>query len=102
IAPLAPEGFRACQRIGTIDRWRRTLKGGSVGEDKGNGLTGLDCELADGSKIFARECDRGSQKKPLRTGNRIDRAVIEPVDPWHARSVTEASHELGLKNDAAR
>jgi hypothetical protein len=49
---LTPERFRARERIETIDRWRRILKGGSVGEDKGNGLAGLDRELADRSKIF--------------------------------------------------
>jgi len=48
----------------TIDRRRLILKGGAVGEDKGNGLAGLR-ELADRFEIFAVETDRGSQKKTL-------------------------------------
>src|SRR5262249_36519103 len=73
----------------TIDRRRRILKGGVVGEDKGNGLAGLR-ELADRFEIFALEADLGSQKKTLWTGNRVDRErgrhsqSIEPSRPTRA------------------
>ena len=93
---------RARQRVEGIDRWRRILKRGSIGEDKGNGLASLDRELADRSEIFAVESNRGSHKQALRAGNRADRAVIEPVDPWHGRPVVEAHHQLSLKIHAPR
>src|SRR5262249_46308069 len=53
-------------------------------------------------KIFPVERNRGSQEKTLWAGNRVDRAVIEPVDPWHGRPVIEAHHEFSLKSDASR
>ena len=98
----APERFRARQRIETIDRRRRILKRGSIGEDKGNRLAGLDRELADRSEILAMEPDRGAQDNTLRAGNRVDRPVIEPVDPWHGRPVVEAHHQLSLKIHSPR
>ena len=98
IAPFAPKRFRALQRIERIDRRRRTLKRESVGEHEGNGLAGLDGELADCFEVFAIKFDRGAQDQTLRTGNRVDRAVIEPVDPWNGRSVVEAHHELSMKS----
>ena len=82
----------ARQRIERIDRRRRILKRGSIGEDKGNRLAGVDRELADRSQIFAVERDRGSQDNTLRSGNRVDRPIIEPVDPWHGGPVVEAHH----------
>src|SRR5262249_48025458 len=102
IAPSAPERFRARQRIETIDRGRRTLKGSAIGEDKGDGLAGLDRELADRSKIFAVEGDRGAQEQTLRAGNRVYRAVVELVDPWHGRPVVEARYKLSRKNHSSR
>ena len=78
------------------------MKGWAVGEDKGYGLAGLDREITDRSKIFAVEFDRGSQEKTIWAANRVDRAVVKPVDPWHRRPIVEAHHKLCLKSHSPR
>ena len=45
IAPFTPERLGAFQRIEWVYRRRWILEGGSIGEDKGNGLAGFDREL---------------------------------------------------------
>ena len=102
IAPFPPECLRALQRVERIDSSRRILKRGSVREDEGNRVTGLDRELTDCCEVFTEECGRGSQDQTLRTGNRIECPVIESVDPRHSRAVVEAHHKLVTKNHPPR
>ena len=40
---------------------------------------------------------RGPQDQTLRTGNRVDGAVLSPGDPWYGCPVVEAHHSLGTK-----
>src|SRR5215471_15940981 len=34
--------------------------------------------------------------------DRVDRILIETVDPWHSCPIVETQHELGLKNYSPR
>src|SRR5207247_9969643 len=54
-------------------------------------------ERSDRPEVSTGERGRGPQDHTLRTGNRIERPVIESVDPWHDRPIVEAHHELGTK-----
>ena len=45
--------------------------------------------------------NRGAEDQTLWSGNCVDRAVIEPVDPWNGRSVIEAHYELSMKRHTA-
>src|SRR5262245_45583449 len=38
----------------------------------------------------------------FRTGNGIERAVIEPIDPWHGGTVVKTHHKLGMENHSPR
>jgi len=69
-----------------------------VGEHERNRLPCFHGEVAHCFEVFAIKLNRGAQNQALRTSNRADRAVIEPVDPWNDRSVTKAHHELSTKS----
>jgi hypothetical protein len=97
IAPLAPERFRTLQRMERIDHRRRTLKGGPIREDEGNGLTGLDRELTDRFGVVTVK-RWGSQDQALRADNRVGRAIIGSADSWHGCPVIETHYQLGMKN----
>ena len=66
-------------------------------QDKGNGLASTDHEFTDCFEIFSVEIGRGPQDQTLRTGNRVDGAVLSPGDPWYGCPVVEAHHSLGTK-----
>jgi hypothetical protein len=69
-----------------------------VGEHERNGLARIHGEVTHCLEVFAIKFNRGAQHQTLRTGNRVDRAVVEPVDPWNDRSVIKAHHELSTKS----
>ena len=73
-----------------------------MGENEGNGLTGLDRELTNRFEVFTAKRGRRPEDQTLRTGNPVDGAVVEPVDPWVGRAVVEARHKLGVKSHLAR
>src|SRR5262249_9947618 len=54
------------------------------------------------SQVLAIKCGRGSQNQTLRAGNRIDRAVVQPIHPWNGRPVIKARDKFSAKIDAAR
>ena len=66
-------------------------------QDKGNGLASTDHEFTDCFEIFSVEIARGPQDQTLRTGNRVDGAVLSPGDPWYGRPGVEAHHSLSTK-----
>ena len=68
-----------------------------MGEDEGNRLAGLDRQLTEYFSLVTVKCGRRSQDQTLRTGNRVDRASIESIDPWHGRPVVKTHHKLSTK-----
>jgi hypothetical protein len=60
-------------------------------------LANFDRELAERFQVFAVKYGRHSKDQTLRTGNGIERAVIEPIDPWHGGTVVKTHHKLSLK-----
>ena len=93
IAPLAPERFGAFQRIEWVYCRRRTLEGGSIGEDEGNRLAGLHRAL-----VFSVKCDRCSQNQTFRSSDGANRAILEPVHPWQSSPVVEPDANLVWKS----
>ncbi len=73
-----------------------------MGEDEGNRLAGLDRQLTEYFSLVTVKCGRRSQDQTLRTGNRVDRASIESIDPWHGRPVVKTHHKLTTKNHSPR
>ena len=73
-----------------------------MGEDEGNRLAGLDRQLTECFSVVAVKCGRRSQDQTLRAGNRVDRASIESIDPWHGRPVVKTHHKFSTKNHSPR
>src|SRR6516162_1389735 len=76
VAPFAPAGLGALQCLKCIDRGRRRLNGRTVCKDEGDGLAGFHRELTERSQVLAIKGGRGSQDQTLRSGNRLNRAVV--------------------------
>ena len=66
-------------------------------EHERNGPARLNNELTDCLEVFAVKFGWGPQHQTLRTGNRVDCAIIEPVDPRYSGPVVEAHHELSME-----
>ena len=99
IAPLPPECFGARQRIEAVDRWRRVF-------ERGRAVATAQREWIARPRRRTRRpsCrssplkrDRSAQHDTLPAGNRVDRPVIEPRDPWdrslRSRSAAQARSE---------
>jgi hypothetical protein len=75
---------------------------GSIREDEGDQLAGLDRELADRLSVSAVKWSRRSENQTLGIGDRVDRSVIQLANPRNRRPVIETHHKLGTKLHPSR
>ena len=86
--------FRRRQRI---DRFRRILKRGAIGNGEGDGFACFHVKVADGSQILTTELGIAAQDKPVWAGDRANPAVVKARDPRDGRSVLEPRDELSAE-----